>query len=121
MEKHDPDAIEHFPSSADLDDQILSHLRLNVNRMAIRKTGVTCGVPGSGKVDPFDLGPKFFLPPETSRAARRRMSIKNKHKMNKVNKMNITMRAIEGRSMEFEDEEFMTPSREIVRTKRGAN
>lgn len=121
MENLDPDAIEHFPSSADLDDELLSHLRLNVNRMAIRKTGVTCGVPGSGKVDPFDLGPKFFLPPETSRAARRRMSIKNKRKMNKMNKMNITMRAIEGRSMEFEDEEFMTPSREIVRTKRGAN
>ncbi|OQV25413.1 putative Serine protease 29 [Hypsibius exemplaris] len=52
--------------------------RLNVNRMAINKAGYTCGVVGTGQIDPFELGPRFAAPlPEEpmSKAKRNRMKL----------------------------------------------
>lgn len=43
---------------------------LNKERFAINKIGYTCGVPGNGLVDPFELGPKFELQKIVSRKSK---------------------------------------------------
>ncbi|XP_055346836.1 serine protease 55-like isoform X2 [Paramacrobiotus metropolitanus] len=40
----------------------VTSLRLNINRMSIKKAGYSCGIPGSGVVDPFELGNKYVMP-----------------------------------------------------------
>lgn len=49
-----------------------SQLRLNFNRMGIKRAGYTCGVPGTGEVDPFELGAKYALPARKRNKSRRK-------------------------------------------------
>lgn len=63
-----------FPVSLNLNTDIAStsKLKLNFNRMGINRAGYTCGLPGTGEVDPFKLGAKYVMP-DRRKAIKRRL------------------------------------------------